>query len=68
MGTFLITGATSGIGRAVALQLTENGHRVIGIGRDETRGLLSNQIRTDWPRSSGAISIQRKTSITSLDT
>ncbi|TCI45835.1 MULTISPECIES: SDR family NAD(P)-dependent oxidoreductase [unclassified Exiguobacterium] len=38
MGTFLVTGATSGIGRAVALRLTEEGHDVLGVGRDETRG------------------------------
>lgn len=32
--TFLITGASEGIGRAVACQLLEEGHRVVGIARD----------------------------------
>jgi len=32
--TVLVTGATSGIGRAVAARLLEEGHRVVGVGRD----------------------------------
>jgi NAD(P)-dependent dehydrogenase (short-subunit alcohol dehydrogenase family) len=34
----LVTGGTSGIGRAVALQLARGGDRVIFVGRDEERG------------------------------
>lgn len=35
--TVLVTGASSGIGRAVACLLLERGHRVIGTSRDRTR-------------------------------
>ncbi|HEU4999650.1 MAG TPA: SDR family NAD(P)-dependent oxidoreductase [Lapillicoccus sp.] len=34
----VVTGATAGIGRAVAVRLAAQGFRVIGVGRDERRG------------------------------
>ena len=35
-GTAIVTGATSGIGRAIARKLLENGYTVYGIGRNES--------------------------------
>lgn len=37
MKTAVITGASSGIGRATLAELTKKGYRVIGIGRDKAR-------------------------------
>lgn len=41
--TLLVTGATSGIGAAVCRQLLEDGHRVLGIGRDFSRWEIPQQ-------------------------
>ncbi|HAZ39169.1 MAG TPA: NAD(P)-dependent oxidoreductase, partial [Exiguobacterium sp.] len=38
MGTYIITGATSGIGEATALQLIREGHTVLAIGRNQDKG------------------------------
>ncbi|WP_347988308.1 SDR family oxidoreductase [Methylomonas sp. AM2-LC] len=37
MRTVLVSGASSGIGRAIAIRLLKEGHRVIGISRDSQR-------------------------------
>ena len=37
-GVAVVTGATGGIGRWIALRLAQAGHRVVLVGRDRTRG------------------------------
>ncbi len=50
MGTYVVTGSASGIGRATAALLAERGHRVIGVdraGADVTADLSTAQGRRD---------------------
>ncbi len=49
----IVTGAGSGIGRALSVQLNESGYRVVLVGRrqdklDETAALLENGDQSDW--------------------
>ena len=45
--TALVTGATSGLGKAIALRLAHDGMRIIVVGRDKARGAaVVEQIET----------------------
>src|SRR6266550_9333904 len=51
--TALVTGATSGLGREIALRLARDGMRVIVVGRDATRGAaVVHQIEAAGGRAS----------------
>lgn len=51
----LITGATSGVGKATASKLAEMGATVIGVGRDKTR---CAQASSDIRNSSANLSVE----------
>ena len=55
-GTYLVTGASSGIGRATAAMIAHCGGKVIAAGRDETR--LQDTLSALTPGASHAISVQ----------
>lgn len=49
---YAVTGATSGIGRALMDQLAESGSWLIGVGRSSERNqTAASQIRTDYPQA-----------------
>lgn len=47
MKTALITGYSSGIGKAISLKLRENGYKVIGIARRDTKNIANQNIICD---------------------
>ena len=49
----VVTGATAGIGRAVAVRLAGQGFRVIAVGRDEERGAAVVLVLSEATRRSG---------------
>ncbi len=53
--TLLISGASRGIGRAIARQMLEAGHRVIGIGRDFSQWETTPAAFTPWPLDLSAL-------------
>ena len=60
VGTALVTGATSGIGRATALQLAREGWEVIVHGRDPERGA---EVVRLIEAEGGALGSWRRTSV-----
>ena len=50
--TCVVTGTTSGIGKATTIRLAELGHTVIAVGRDRARGeQAATELRTRAPRA-----------------
>jgi NAD(P)-dependent dehydrogenase (short-subunit alcohol dehydrogenase family) len=60
MGTFVVTGSASGMGRATADQLTEQGHDVIGIDLRDADVIAD--LATSSGRQSAIDGVQRRTS------
>ena len=53
--TILLTGATGGIGGAIAGRLLERGHRVLGVGRNFQRGAIVHERFVPVPVDLGAL-------------
>ncbi|MDL9938635.1 SDR family oxidoreductase [Gordonia sp. ABSL1-1] len=58
MGTYVVTGAASGMGAAVAAQLRADGHVVIGVDRDETDVVAD--LSTPAGRAAAAIEVLQR--------
>jgi NAD(P)-dependent dehydrogenase (short-subunit alcohol dehydrogenase family) len=43
-GAFVVTGAGSGIGQSIAVQIAERGHQVFGLGRDQAKLMNTSRL------------------------